>query len=161
MTTAALAAAAVLWSSIPLWRATPDAQLHSPTELLVAHDCHQQGREDLRVRAVVARTTAEQEKGLSHRKQPLSPQEGMLFWFDPPRPQAIFWMKDTHIPLTLLYFDHDGRLVSQHTLQVEPHPEAPKKLYTSPPTPGGIEFALEISPRTSLPAAMRLCFPAR
>jgi uncharacterized membrane protein (UPF0127 family) len=38
---------------------------------------------------------------------------GMLFVFTPPQPVG-FWMKDTFIPLDLLFFDKDGRLVHIH-----------------------------------------------
>jgi uncharacterized membrane protein (UPF0127 family) len=48
--------------------------------------------------------------GLMHRES-LPPDQGMLFVFD--RPQRLaFWMKDTLIPLDILYFDEQLRLVS-------------------------------------------------
>ena len=37
---------------------------------------------------------------------------GMLFIHDRQEPQA-YWMKNTRIPLDILYFDRDRRLVSQ------------------------------------------------
>ncbi len=44
---------------------------------------------------------------------------GMLFLFAPPR-RVDFWMKDTFIPLDILFFDIEGRIVSI-TQQAQPH----------------------------------------
>lgn len=48
--------------------------------------------------------------GLMHRES-LPEDQGMLFLFDRAAPQA-FWMKNTLIPLDILYFDAERRLVS-------------------------------------------------
>ena len=76
-------------------------------------------------RMEVAATPARQRRGLGGRRE-LPPDSGMLFVFDPPAP-ARFWMKDTLVPLLLLYFDRDGVLLSAHRMPVEPDPANPSR----------------------------------
>lgn len=59
----------------------------------------------------VAVTDAERERGLMFRDA-LPADSGMLFVHDRQEPQA-YWMKNTRIPLDILYFDNARRLVSQ------------------------------------------------
>ena len=58
----------------------------------------------------VADTDATREKGLMFRKA-LAADRGMLFDFKAPRPVA-FWMKNTLIPLDLLFIAPDGHVIS-------------------------------------------------
>ncbi len=58
----------------------------------------------------VAQTPEEQAQGLMFRKR-VGPNEGMLFPFNPPR-QASFWMKNTLIPLDLVFIGGDGTIES-------------------------------------------------
>lgn len=44
-------------------------------------------------------------------RQSLAPDRGMIFPYDPPRP-ASFWMKNTLIPLDLIFVRPDGTIGS-------------------------------------------------
>ncbi len=58
----------------------------------------------------VADSFAERERGLMFRDS-LEKDNGMLFIHDTEEPQA-YWMKNTKIPLDILYFNKDRKLVS-------------------------------------------------
>lgn len=60
--------------------------------------------------ALLADTRAERSRGLMHR-QDLGPYAGMVFRFDE-NSQARFFMKNTPMPLSIAWFDAEGRFVS-------------------------------------------------
>lgn len=86
-------------------------------------------------RVEVADDLAEQQRGLMYRESlPMS--QGMLFVYDSPRPLS-FWMRNTLIPLDILFFDETGTLVRAQEM-ARPLDETP--------LPGGIsQFVLEIN----------------
>lgn len=52
----------------------------------------------------------EQERGLMYRKF-MPANHGMIFPMDPPRP-VTFWMKNTYLPLDLVFIGPDRRIIS-------------------------------------------------
>ena len=62
----------------------------------------------------IALTRKEKAEGLMHRES-LNPNQGMLFVFESPSKQR-FWMKDTHLPLSVAFFDTNGKLLEIHAL---------------------------------------------
>jgi len=74
-----------------------------PLEVVTASGVH-------RFRVEIADTDAARKRGLMMRAS-LAPDRGMLFDFRTPRPVA-FWMKDTLIPLDMLFIAADGHIIS-------------------------------------------------
>ena len=70
----------------------------------------------------VADTDAERAQGLMNRDK-LAASSGMLFVYDAPR-HASFWMKNTLIPLDMIFVDSAGRVMKVHPL-AEPLDETP------------------------------------
>ncbi|EJL26343.1 DUF192 domain-containing protein [Novosphingobium sp. AP12] len=73
-------------------------------------------------RVEVATTTQEQAKGLMFRTQ-LGADEGMIFVNKPPRP-ASFWMRNTVIPLDIIFIGTDHRVLNIAANAV-PYDESP------------------------------------
>jgi uncharacterized membrane protein (UPF0127 family) len=73
-------------------------------------------------RVEVAQSRVEQVEGLMYRTK-LGPGEGMLFPMDPPR-AAAFWMRNTVIPLDIIYIGIDRRILNIAANSV-PYDETP------------------------------------
>lgn len=75
-----------------------------------------QGNQTHRFTVEVARTPEEQARGLMHRTS-LAADRGMLFPF--PKPKfASFWMKNTFIPLDIIFIRSDGSIdrIAENTI---------------------------------------------
>jgi len=64
-------------------------------------------------RPELALTSAQQQRGLMFRKR--APQDGLLFVF-PRATSGGFWMKNTLVPLTIVFFDTAGKSVRRLTM---------------------------------------------
>jgi uncharacterized membrane protein (UPF0127 family) len=87
----------------------------------------------------IAADEASRERGLMFRDS-MPPDHGMLFLFDRPAVQT-FWMKNTHIPLDILYFDQNYKLVSAQQ-RVPPCRSEPCAVY---PSEGPAQYVLELN----------------
>lgn len=90
----------------------------------------------LRFSVEIADDEAERAQGLMFRES-MPKFSGMLFVYESPQPVA-FWMRNTLIPLDMLFFDGRGRLEAIR-VNATPHDETP--------IPGGsdIRYVLEIN----------------
>jgi uncharacterized membrane protein (UPF0127 family) len=66
-------------------------------------------------RVEVARTGEQKREGLMLRKS-IGPREGMIFVYDTDQHLA-FWMKDTILPLTLVFLSKDGEILQVEDLK--------------------------------------------
>lgn len=69
-------------------------------------------KSQIRFDVELAVTPQDRARGLMFRES-LPSQSGMLFVFDPPQPVA-FWMKNTLIPLDMIFLDQTGTVIKVH-----------------------------------------------
>jgi len=98
----------------------------------------------------IANTPDELERGLMYRQE-LGPDQGMLFVFPDSAPRH-FWMKHTLIPLDILFFDSNARLVS-FTYKAQPCRADPCPVYASN---APAKYVLEIPAGTAARDSIRL-----
>lgn len=71
---------------------------------------HKANGGEIAVQVEIADDDAERARGLMYRTE-LAPQDGMLFLFPDEQPRS-FWMKNTPLPLDIVYVSSDGKIVS-------------------------------------------------
>lgn len=86
-------------------------------------------------RAEVASTPQEQARGLMFRSE-MAPDEGMIFPMNPPR-TASFWMRNTVIPLDMIFVGTDGRILN--IITATPYDESPQR------SAGTVKAVLELN----------------
>ena len=107
----AIAAAMIAWFALAVTSAT--AAEFQPLEIVTRSGVHVCTVEN-------AKTEQERATGLMYRKE-LAEGRGMLFDFSPEQPVSM-WMKNTFIPLDMIFIRSDGRIlrIAENT---EPHSE--------------------------------------
>lgn len=100
------------------------------------------GNKDFTIETAV--TDESREIGLMYRDS-MADDHGMIFVFPDEQPRA-FWMKNTHIPLDIIYADSKGKVVSVSNMK-------PFDL-TSIESAGPAKFAIELNP--GIPASTGL-----
>jgi uncharacterized membrane protein (UPF0127 family) len=148
-----LGVAAIPWAAYwPVYQedpVLPALQDRQKVRVKFSHDCSASDPKAEIYDLEVVRSEDATRQGLSGRKKPLGKNEGMLFVFE--RPEAMgFWMKETYIPLQLVWISPYGSLLGVHEMQVEKDPKKPTKTYAAP---GLLSAAIEFAPGTITPPA--------
>lgn len=91
---------------------------------------------DVAFKIELALTPEQQEHGLMFRKE-VKPYEGMLFDFGYPRPVS-FWMKNTLVPLDMLFIAADGHIVR---IAANAKPLSTETIDSGQPVSGVLEIA--------------------
>lgn len=86
------------------------------------------------VRAEIARTPQQQAQGLMFREK-MGADEGMLFPYAQPRILS-FWMKNTILPLDIVYIGPDGKVVNV----VRGEPQSERQLWSEGPASAVLEL---------------------
>ncbi|WP_451992026.1 DUF192 domain-containing protein [Azospirillum argentinense] len=93
----------------------------------------------------LAETPAQQAQGLMFREK-MAADAGMLFIYDRPQP-ASFWMKNTLIPLDMIFIGTDGRIVNIHANAV---PQSLDAVNSAGPVKGILEINGGMSARLGI-----------
>jgi uncharacterized membrane protein (UPF0127 family) len=94
----------------------------------------------------VADTPEAQRAGLMFRKS-LPADQGMIFVFSREQPQE-FWMKNTYVPLDIIYVDSTGKVVSIHPME----PLNTKGV----PSDGPAQYAIELNRGAAAKAGVKV-----
>jgi len=111
------------------------------------------GRHEFRIE--IARRPKQQAQGLMFRRS-LAPDAGMLFIYRSAAP-ASMWMKNTYIPLDLLFIDRTGRIVGFHQRAV---PQSLEVITSKQPVIAVLEVNAGTAARLGIKAGDRIIHPA-
>lgn len=100
-------ARSMAWLGLLMGLAAPAAQAGGPVAPLVIDTASGPHRFTVEWQ----QTEVERERGLMDRKS-MARDHGMLFDFRPSPVPVVFWMKDTYIPLDIIFVGGDGRVVN-------------------------------------------------
>ena len=102
----------------------------------------------------VARSTQQQAQGLMYRRD-MAADHGMLFDYNPPRRVAM-WMKNTFLPLDMLFIAFDGRVarIAQRTL-----PQSLDMIDSAGPVRGVLELNAGTVARLGIAVGDRVVHP--
>jgi hypothetical protein len=102
----------------------------------------------------VARTPEEQAQGLMNR-QSVAPDAGMIFPMEPPR-AASFWMKNTLVPLDIIFVRADGTIarIEENTVPLSLEP-----VLSTEPVAAVLELAGGRSAELGIKAGDRVTWP--
>ncbi len=103
----------------------------------------------------VAATDAARRQGLMHRPA-LADGQGMLFVYDTPQP-VVFWNKNVHFPIDILYFGADRRLLCLDE-EVPPCVKACPRYRCDAPVKYVLEVGAGTAGRLGRPGSLELLF---
>ena len=103
----------------------------------------------------VARTDADRERGLMFRRN-LPPDRGMLFRFEK-EDRIYMWMKNTYLPLDMIFVGKDGRVVS---VARNAEPLSERIISSQEPATAVVEVIAGVADRNGISKGDRMVFPA-
>jgi hypothetical protein len=120
--------------------ATPAPPTTTDVERVVNATFVVEDGENVSVSLRVADEPGERQSGLMHRES-LANNSGMVFVYPNPR-EVSFWMKNTLIPLDMIFVDEDGTVLNvQHA---EPQPNASTSELDTYPSDGKAKYVVEL-----------------
>lgn len=102
----------------------------------------------------LAVTPRQREQGLMNRRE-MAEDHGMLFAFGETR-QVFMWMKNTYLPLDMVFFGKDGRVVS---IARDTEPLSERIISSGEPATTVVEFNAGTAAKLGIEKGDRLIFP--
>jgi uncharacterized protein len=136
------------WAALLLWAQVALAGPINEVTVVTAQGWHV-------FKVELAVTPAARSRGLMHRPE-LAADAGMLFIF-PRREQLSFWMKNTLIPLDMIFLTGDGRIVHVHHM-AQPHSLTP--IGPQAPAVAVLEINGGLSRRLGIASGDRILHPS-